>query len=233
MTAARSKYVVQLGRSTPYSLGRPKAEFVHIELPESRDISVYLNDPACEFSNPNFNIFEISVGNGGTSWVRTIQASNRGSCLHFMASQLIVRAEVTPSGSAIVPAVNPRMMAAAAFGRPTTNTIVRTIDGSPIAAGASMDIDLSPFCVAVQVFVTRDVDTDPIASANNATVAEQIVVVDSTGVPNVVGGTTPTPLSQWQTPHPIEVFTNNLLITNTNPALGPALRVAIAETIVH
>lgn len=233
MRSHSAKHTVQWGRSVPAGQGQITNEFVRIELPDPRDFTLYLNDPSLEFGLPNLNEFEISVGNGGTSWVKHVLASQRGTVMHFVASQLVVRATVTFGVTAIVPATSARVMAAAGFGRPTTIVTVRTIDGSSIAAGATAEIRLSPFATHVQVLATRDLDTDPINATDNVLVREQIVVDQASGVPIVVGENTDTPISQWVQPHPLQAFSNNLVITNNNAALGPALRFAIAETITH
>lgn len=229
----RQPYKVQLGRSLPTQAGRPTAEFVRVELAKADDVTVYLNDPLLEFGLPNVNAYTVSCGNGGTSWSEIVLASNRGTVLHYVASEVIVRAEVTPFAGGITPAVPARIQASAGFGRPIPQVRYRTIDGSPTAPGATAEIDLSPWCVAVQAYAFRDLETDPIASALNAQVAEVIQVLQNTGVRVDVGGTTNTPLSEWALPRPVGVFTNVLRFTNTNPALGPSLRFAIAETIVH
>jgi hypothetical protein len=80
-------YEISYLRSSPQEMAR-------VELPESRDLTIMLGDPAEIRNYATQCDCSITVGNGGTSYELKLNSSVRGTVLHVVARSVVVRAQL-------------------------------------------------------------------------------------------------------------------------------------------
>jgi hypothetical protein len=235
-TSRERNWIVSWGKSSPPRRGM--VEYIALHLPRPHDITLYLGDPASQlYGAPDLNPWQISVGNGGTSFVYNLGSpvsgdqSVRGNVLHFVADELIVRGDTqaidpTPAG---LP--TPRFAAQAGLGRPCR---FERLDWQTLRAngGNAVQHNLAPWSTHARLTVS---DTATGGAPPPEFCVQQMQVLGSPPV-----ATAPVmnkqPLSVYAQPYPLHPWANAIEITFAGPSSGGAGKVwesALAQTFVY
>jgi len=136
-------------------MNRGLVEFVSVRLPRPMDLTLYLGDPQQMFNLVNFNTWVVSVGNGGTAWetelgsitdLNSDYTSVRGTAMHFVCDELLVRGTTTPdAGWTEAQTATVRRMAQCGIGRPSTWRMKSNFQA--IGAGTTYVFELAPWCM--------------------------------------------------------------------------------------
>lgn len=156
----QKKHPSNWGRSYPLqntTPSGPEVELVRLELEQSTDVTIYLNNGTDDtLAYPNNNEAHVRFGNGATSRSLSVFPSVLGSVIHVVAQTVLVS---TSNYSALAP-TNVlgalRVSAMAALGRPyeTTRRLYSNVNStSEVLAGGYLDFILDPWTVAIQLSV--------------------------------------------------------------------------------
>jgi hypothetical protein len=134
----------------------PDVELVRLELDESRDVTLYLNDGSNTLSYPNLNEMHIRFGNGGTARELSVFPSVLGSVIHVVASSVFVHAYNYSASAPTNELGSLRVSAMAGLGRPSETTRRLYNDANSnnqVAAASNRDFILDPWTFAAQISV--------------------------------------------------------------------------------
>lgn len=197
------------------------AELVSLDLPASRDVTIYLNDPALmrEFDLAEHE-YQVIVGNGGTTFTRQVVASLRGTALHVVASQVIVRATPRVQVQSELPL---RVWAVAGFGSPTAQQYRRALpySSSEVAdeVTSAKTFELSPFATHAQLVFDADDSGD---TSDKVTVNENAVTQDA------VYPLSSSSADRYALQRALHPRANSITVVNSN---ANPVRVSLIETV--
>jgi hypothetical protein len=207
-----------------YPSGRGTVEYINVSLKIPHDFTIYLGDPAV-MPFWNDRPFLLSIGNGGTSSNVEIVGSIRGTIVHVVCQDLIVRGDTQPTEA--VPADSGfRYQAHCGLGRPSAFTI----GGSSIhadAPGAVVFFPVSAYAtlLSFELAGTPALYADTTVAQIERTPSGDVVVVPFDGI------AAEDPISTWATPHALDPRTNVLRVTIGAAAAFPGFDLALRQEI--
>lgn len=212
-----------------YLAARGEVEYIRVSLephaPQSRDFTVYLGDPSQEFTVFNDAPYQFTIGNGGTASVLDVLASIRGTVVHVVCRELMVRGDTSPT-EAVPASAQYKYQAHAALGRPHTQIRTQPITHSD-APGLVLNFPLSPYSVRAWF------EGMPAGAAIADTTVEQVYrnLGGDTVIWPSIGAMPPDVLSQWAAPRPLDPRTNVLRVTIGAAAVFPGIDFYLCEEI--